>query len=82
MVRLHYRPICLVQLANSSTVKVPREQNALPEAAKIILCACRNGFKMAHADPVYQLEHLHKTVPWSEQLLNELTRGLQACRVL
>ncbi|KAE8866555.1 hypothetical protein PTNB29_03702 [Pyrenophora teres f. teres] len=51
---------------------VPHEQNALPKAFKIIVCACRSGFKMARADPSYQLEHRHRTVPWSAQLVDKL----------
>ncbi|KAF1358616.1 hypothetical protein EJ07DRAFT_67827, partial [Lizonia empirigonia] len=62
--------------------RVPREQNALPEAFKIIVCACRSGFKMARTDPSYQLVHRHRTVPWSAQLVGELTQGLQACWIL
>jgi POT family proton-dependent oligopeptide transporter len=63
-------------------IKTPHEGNVLPAAAKIITCACRNGFKMAHAHPGYQLENRQRKVAWSSQLVSELTRGLQACRVL
>jgi POT family proton-dependent oligopeptide transporter len=37
---------------------------------------------MAEADPNYILEHRGKTVSWDSQLVNELRRGLKACRVL
>ena len=37
---------------------------------------------MARADPDYQLKRRHKVVSWSAALVKELTRGLQACRVL
>ena len=63
-------------------VRVPHKDNALPQAAKIITCAIRNGFKMKHADPEYQLEHRRKNVTWSSNLVVELTRGFQVCRVL
>ena len=63
-------------------IKTPHEGNVLPAATRIIICACRHGFKMAHAQPEYQLEHRQHTVSWSSQLVNEVTRGLQACRVL
>jgi POT family proton-dependent oligopeptide transporter len=63
-------------------IKTPHESNVLPAAIKIVTCACKNGFKMAHAQPKYQLEHRQHTVSWSSQLVDELTRGLQACRVL
>jgi len=63
-------------------IKPPQEGNVLPAASKIIMCACRNGFKMDHAQPEYQLAHRQHTVPWTSQLVTEVTRGLQACRVL
>lgn len=63
-------------------IKPPHEGNVLPAASKIIMCACRNGFKMDHAQPDYQLAHRQHTVPWTSQLVTEVTRGLQACRVL
>lgn len=63
-------------------IKTPHEGNVLPAATKIIGCACRHGFKMARAQPEYQLEHHQSTVSWSSHLVNEVTRGLQACRVL
>lgn len=63
-------------------IKTPHEGNVLPAATKIIACACRNGFKMAHTQPEYQLDNCQHTVSWNSQLVNEVTRGLQACRVL
>lgn len=63
-------------------IKPPHEGNVLPAAAKIITCACRNGFKMDHAQPEYQLAYHQNTVSWSSQLVTEVTRGLKACRVL
>jgi len=63
-------------------VKVPHKVNVLPQATKIATCAIRNGFKMKRADPDYQLEHFGKTVSWTNTLVEELTRGLRACRVL
>ncbi|KAF9691534.1 hypothetical protein EKO04_010232 [Ascochyta lentis] len=63
-------------------IKTPHQGNVLPAAVRIITCACRHGFKMAHAQPEYQLEHSQREVSWSSQLVNEVTRGLQACRVL
>ena len=83
--------LCLVFMVVAATmlvagqrwyIKTPHEGNVLPAATKIITCACRNGFQMAHAQPEYQIEHHQRTVPWSSQLVNEVTRGLQACRVL
>jgi POT family proton-dependent oligopeptide transporter len=51
-------------------------------ATKVLGCAARNGFKMAKADPEYQLEHRGKVVTWNGQFSDELARGLRACRVL
>ncbi|KAF2875212.1 POT family-domain-containing protein, partial [Massariosphaeria phaeospora] len=63
-------------------VKIPLEGNVLPKATKIMLCASKHRFKMERAEPAYQLEHYNRTVAWSSRLVNELTRGLKACRVL
>jgi POT family proton-dependent oligopeptide transporter len=63
-------------------VRVPHEGNVVPTAVRIVTCAGKNGFKMAHADPAWQLKNRDTTVPWTGQLVAEITRGLQACRVL
>ncbi|KAJ4363370.1 peptide transporter ptr2 [Neocucurbitaria cava] len=63
-------------------VRIPHKNNAIPQATKIIICAVRNGFRMERTNPEYQLEHHHKKVTWSNRLVDELTRGLRACRVL
>ena len=55
---------------------------SVPQATKIITCAVKHGFKMRRATPEYQLEHGHRVVPWSEHMVDELTRGLRGCRVL
>ena len=65
-----------------SAVRVANERNVLPAAIRIMACACRNGFTMAHADPQYQLEVCAKNVDWNGLFLDELKRGLHACRVL
>ncbi|KAI8942025.1 hypothetical protein NX059_000131 [Plenodomus lindquistii] len=83
--------LCLALMAIAMTmlicgknwyVKVPHKVNVLPQAAKIVTCAVRHGFRIRRADPGYQLEHHGKTVPWTSTLVDELTRGLRACRVL
>ncbi|CAO2651366.1 Nn.00g039360.m01.CDS01 [Neocucurbitaria sp. VM-36] len=63
-------------------IRVPHKDNVLPQATKIITCAIRNSFRMKRANPEYQFEHCHKKVAWSSKLVDELTRGLRACRVL
>lgn len=59
----------------------PTEDVTIP-AAKVITCAARHGFRMDRADPEYQLVQHGKTVPWSSQLVSEIKRALEACRVL
>ncbi|KAF2820782.1 hypothetical protein CC86DRAFT_397704 [Ophiobolus disseminans] len=61
---------------------VQQEKNALLDAVRIIACACRNGFSMAHTYPAHQEVRYHKTRPWSSQLVTEVTQCLQACRTL
>jgi POT family proton-dependent oligopeptide transporter len=63
-------------------VRVPHESNILPTAVRIVTCACKSGFKMAHTEPSWQSKHRNNAVPWTSQLVDEITRGLQACRVL
>lgn len=54
----------------------------LPQAAKIIMCAIKHGFRMKRTQPVHQLEHHCRIVSWSGNMVDELTKGLRACRVL
>jgi POT family proton-dependent oligopeptide transporter len=64
-------------------VQVSHKDNLIvPQATKIVACAVKNGFKMKCADPVYQFERHQKTVSWTSTMVEELTRGLQGCRVL
>lgn len=64
-------------------VQVSHKDNLIvPQAAKIVACAVRNGFKMHRAYPGYQLEQHGKLVSWTETMVDELTRGLRGCRVL
>jgi POT family proton-dependent oligopeptide transporter len=64
-------------------VQVSHQENKIvPQVAKIITCAIKNGFRMQRADPDYQLVHHQKTVSWTDQMVEELTRGLRASRVL
>lgn len=72
------RPVC-----SPSIVRARHEGNPLPEAAKIITCACsRSGFSISHAQPQYQLGRYQRTVLWSFELPDELAWGLRVCRVL
>ncbi|CAL8577144.1 peptide transporter ptr2 [Xanthoria parietina] len=60
-------------------VKVEPQGNNLPLAIKVGLCAARSGWKLDHAKQSYQTG---VTVPWSDTFVDELKRGLMACRVI
>jgi POT family proton-dependent oligopeptide transporter len=64
-------------------VAVSHQDNlVVQKATKIIGCAIKNGCIMSRTSPKYQLEHHHKTVPWDAHMVEDLRRGLGACRVL
>lgn len=63
-------------------LRVPPESKVFTQASRILFCASRNGFRLARAEPSYQLEHRRKVVSWSGQSVRELRRALQGCRVL
>ncbi|KAF2203498.1 hypothetical protein GQ43DRAFT_260031 [Delitschia confertaspora ATCC 74209] len=53
-----------------------------PGSAGFFLCVCKYKFGMQNSDPGYQTEHHGKTVPWRNELVVGLTRGLMACQIL
>jgi POT family proton-dependent oligopeptide transporter len=64
-------------------LQVSHKDNLIvPQVTKIVACAVRHGFKMRHADPDHQLIHCNKNVSWTSNMVAELIRGLQGCRVL
>ncbi|KNG48026.1 oligopeptide transporter [Stemphylium lycopersici] len=63
-------------------VKPPLADGVMIPAGKVLACAARNGFRMKPTDPTYQLACCGKTVTWSSQSVNKITRALGACRVL
>ncbi|KAI4247378.1 MAG: hypothetical protein L6R42_009636, partial [Xanthoria sp. 1 TBL-2021] len=63
-------------------VKVEPQGNNLPMAIKVGLCATRSGWKLDHSKQSYQTVHHGATVPWSDKFVDELKRGLMACRVI
>ncbi|KAK4448499.1 POT family-domain-containing protein [Podospora aff. communis PSN243] len=63
-------------------VKIVPQGSVLPQAARALTCAARNGFKLERAKQSYQKTHFGRTVPWSDRLVDELGRGLIACRVI
>lgn len=63
-------------------VRVSPQGNVLPKASKTMLCAAKNGFKMDRARPLYQQEKFGRSVPWTEEFVEEIRKGLVACRVM
>ncbi|KAI1880373.1 hypothetical protein JX265_001994 [Neoarthrinium moseri] len=72
----------LLVIFRSKLVKVSPQGNRLPTAAKVILCAMRNGWKMNNAKPSHQLSVYGKVVSWDDEFVDELVMGLSTCRVL
>ncbi|KAL2198321.1 oligopeptide transporter [Corynascus similis CBS 632.67] len=69
-------------LMKSKFVKVVPQQNILPKTISVLTLAARNGFRLDHAKPSYQLTKNNRPVPWDDTFVNELKRGLLACRVI
>ena len=67
---------------DTQQVKVVPQGTVLPQAVRALTCAAKNGFKLENAKSSYQETHHGRTVPWSDQLVEELGRGLIACRVM
>jgi POT family proton-dependent oligopeptide transporter len=65
-----------------SLVKVVPRENNLPKAIKVLSVAARNSFKLDHAKQMYQMERHGNRVPWDDRFVEELKRGLIACRVM
>ncbi|MCJ1265026.1 peptide transporter ptr2 [Lobaria immixta] len=63
-------------------VRVEPQGNNLPQAVKVALCAVRSGWKLENAKQSYQMVHSGETVLWSDKFVDELKRGLLACRVI
>jgi len=63
-------------------VKVVPHEGILVKAVRALNTAARNGFKLDHAKGSYQMEKHGRTVPWEDDFIEELKRGLVACRVM
>ncbi|KAE9973412.1 hypothetical protein EG327_009099 [Venturia inaequalis] len=74
--------IVLVLFSNKLVKISPTRQNNLLMATKAIICAAKNGFKLDNAKAAYQTSQKQKTVPWSDSFIEEMKRGLMACRVM
>ncbi|KAF2262938.1 MFS general substrate transporter [Lojkania enalia] len=67
---------------SSRFVKIEPQGNVLPRAGKTLACAAKSGFKLDHAKASYQETHFGRSVPWSDTFVEEIKKGLIACRVI
>ncbi|KAI4146594.1 MAG: hypothetical protein L6R39_003406 [Caloplaca ligustica] len=74
--------IIVLVLCAGQLVKVEPQGDNLPRAVQVALCAMRSGWKLDSTKQSYQLSHFNMTVPWSDSFVDELKRGLMACRVI
>ncbi|PGH27485.1 hypothetical protein AJ80_00725 [Polytolypa hystricis UAMH7299] len=72
----------MLLIFNSRLVKIVPRENKLPKAFKVLSMAARHGFKLDHAKEAYQMQNHGIGVPWSDDFVDELKRGLIACRVI
>jgi hypothetical protein len=62
--------------------KLPPTGNILPKAGSVLSCAIRGRFQLDAAMPSYQREYFAREVSWDETFVDEIRRGLVACRVM
>ncbi|KAF2000909.1 MFS general substrate transporter [Amniculicola lignicola CBS 123094] len=74
--------IVLFVLFGPKYVKLEPGGNVLPKAARTLICAAKNRLKLDHAKPEYQQAHHGKTVAWSDSFVEEIRKGLVACKVI
>ncbi|KAI0387566.1 oligopeptide transporter [Hypomontagnella monticulosa] len=82
-------PLCFLSasivpfiLWNGRLNKLPAQGNVLPHATKVLFLATRSGLHLTAADPSHQQSHHNRSVPWTSAFVQEIRRGLRACRVL
>jgi POT family proton-dependent oligopeptide transporter len=63
-------------------VKIEPQGNVLPRTAETLSCAAKSGFNLDHAKSSYQAEKFGRIVPWSDDFVDEIKKGLVACRVM
>ncbi|KAJ6617114.1 POT family-domain-containing protein [Mycena sp. CBHHK59/15] len=68
-------------LGRPKFIKPPAQGTILPEAVKALWLGLRGGFKMDAALPAIQAQKHHRMVRWDDKFIQELKRGLLACRV-
>ncbi|KAF4830196.1 Peptide transporter PTR2 [Colletotrichum tropicale] len=74
--------VSLLLIFRLRLVKIRPGENNLPKAIKAMSIAARNGFNLDHAKQSYQTEAHGTSVPWGDKFVDELRRGLIACRVI
>lgn len=57
-------------------------KNCLPKAVRVLNLAARNGFNLDRAKQGYQQQSQGVDVPWDDNFVDELKKGLLACRVM
>ncbi|KAJ7468253.1 putative MFS peptide transporter [Mycena galericulata] len=73
--------LAVLLLGRSKFVKLPAKGTILPQALKAFWLGIRGGFKMDAALPAAHTLKQQRTVPWDDTFIEELKRGLLACRV-
>ncbi|KAK2751173.1 peptide transporter ptr2 [Myotisia sp. PD_48] len=74
--------IILFVFWSGKLVRIPPQGTVLPKATKVVWCAARSGFKLERAKSSYQQAHHGRTVPWSDHFVDDMKRGVLACRVI
>lgn len=74
--------IILFVLGATTFIRIKPQGNVLPHAGRTLLCAANNGFKLDHAKPSYQESKFERTVPWNDDFVEEIRKGLVACKVM
>ncbi|KAF2019953.1 oligopeptide transporter [Aaosphaeria arxii CBS 175.79] len=57
-------------------------RNCLPQASRVLKLAALSGFKLDHTKPEYQQQVRGVQVSWDDNFVDELKKGLLACRVI
>ncbi|KAF2794545.1 oligopeptide transporter [Melanomma pulvis-pyrius CBS 109.77] len=71
-----------VILWNKRLVKLPPQGNILPHASRVIWIACRSNFRLDAANPSPESVDSNRSIPWESSFVDEIRRGLKACRVI
>lgn len=74
--------VTLFLVWGSTFVKFEPQGNVLPLAGQTMACAAKNGFNLDHAKATYQESRFGRMVPWSDRFVEEIRKGLVACRVM